>query len=274
MARRIIVALVCTVVVLGASRMLSVTEPRDVRVTEGDVTLEHRTVTEFFGPGQVRLETRIAVPPRSWLYVDYARARSDSVRSRGFIREGGSRMGVYLPPFRQGEKVRYAIRLVRQDGTVVRLPQGGGWYTIRYKAHASMPVLVAHIVAMFAGFFFMILAFFEAVRALRSGTGKRGVMMPTRWALLFTFLGGGPLGFLLNRQVFGPVWEGYPFGADVTDNKTMIIFVFWLASALLAWGSFVGRGEERDRLGTRGFAWAIVASFVVSLALYLVPHSI
>lgn len=274
MARRIIVALLCTVVVLGASRRLTVTEPRDVRVTEGDVTLTHRTVTEFFGPGQIRLEVRISVPGGCRLYADYATAGSDSVGTRGFIREGGNRMGVYLPPFRQGDKVRYRIRLVRYEGAEVRMPPGGGWYTVRCKAHADRSVLIAHIVAMFVGFFFMTLACLEAMRALRSGGGKRGTMAATRWALLFTFIGGGPLGFILNRQTFGPVWEGYPFGADITDNKTMIMFLLWLVVALLAWGSFIGRGEARDRIGARRFAWAIVACYAVSVVLFLIPHSI
>ncbi len=274
MARRIIVALACTVVLLGAARLMSVTNPRDVRVTEGDVTLSHRTVTEVFGPTQIRLEVRIDVPAGCRLYAQYLPPGSDSVQRRGFIREGGNRMGVYLPPYRQGDKVRYAIQLVRHDGTQVRMPRGGGWYVVRYKAHADTWVLVAHVAAMFAGFFCMVLAFFAAVRALRSGAGKRGAMAATRWVLLFTFLGGGPLGFILNRQTFGPAWEGYPFGVDITDNKTMIMFLFWLVSALLAWGSFVGRGEERDRLGAKGFARAVVASFIVSLALFLIPHSI
>jgi hypothetical protein len=134
-------------------------------------------------------------------------------------------------------------------------------------------VIALHIVFMFASLFFMLLALFGAVRILRLGESKRSTVGSGRWALLCSFIGGWPLGFILNYQAFGVVWEGYPFGRDITDNKTQVIFLVWLASLLLVRGSFLGRGEEKDRLGARAFAWVIVGSFVVSFALFIVPHS-
>jgi hypothetical protein len=96
----------------------------------------------------------------------------------------------------------------------------------------------------------------------------------TRWVLLFSFLGGWPLGFALNWQRFGVMWEGYPFGYDVTDNKTQILFVFWFVVMLLSRRSFFGRHQGRDLAPERVYAWAVISSAVVSLALYLVPHSL
>jgi hypothetical protein len=126
---------------------------------------------------------------------------------------------------------------------------------------------------MFASFLFMVMALFGAIRILRRGEGKASAVRSARWVLALSFLGGWPLGFLLNYQTFGVLWEGYPFGRDITDNKTQFMFVLWLASLLLVRGSFLGRGEDRDRLGAKGFAWAVVASFIVSLGLFIIPHS-
>jgi hypothetical protein len=127
---------------------------------------------------------------------------------------------------------------------------------------------------MFGSFFFMVMSLFGAVRILRGQEGKRNTVNMARWVLILSFIGGWPLGFILNRQAFGPVWEGFPFGYDVTDNKTQLVFIFWLVSLLLAWGSFIGRGEEKDCLKAKPFAIAIVMSFLMSLALFLLPHSL
>jgi hypothetical protein len=127
---------------------------------------------------------------------------------------------------------------------------------------------------MFGAFYFMIQSLWSAIDILSTGLGKKSAVSNARWVLLCTFIGGWPLGFLLNYQAFGPLWEGFPFGYDITDNKTQLIFIFWLVSLLLVRGSFLGKGEERDWLGPRGFALAILLSYIVSLFLFIVPHSL
>ena len=96
----------------------------------------------------------------------------------------------------------------------------------------------------------------------------------TRWVLLFTFLGGLPLGFALNWQRFGTIWEAFPFGTDVTDNKTQLILIFWIIIAALSWKSFACRRTGRDAAGPRAFATTVIIASVLSLFLYLVPHSL
>jgi hypothetical protein len=96
----------------------------------------------------------------------------------------------------------------------------------------------------------------------------------TRWALLFTFLGGWPLGFILNYQRFGVAWEGFPFGYDITDNKTQLVAVFWLVVALMSWKSFACRRSGRDLAGPATYSAAVLIAALLSLVLYLVPHSL
>lgn len=274
MARRIIAALACTIALLGLARWLSTGRPRDVHVKEGDVEIWHRTITEHFGAAQPLVEVRLAVPRSSRIMVHYITPDNPSEQKRGLFGIGNNRYNGYLPSFEIGARVKYALTLTRPDGSVVRLPRGSGFYVIKFKGKASTPVLAAHVACMFAAFFFMVLALFAAIGILRGREDKRRAAGAARWVLLFSFVGGWPLGLALNWQTFGVLWEGYPFGYDITDNKTQIVFVFWLVSLLLSWGSFIGRGEDRDKVGRKGFAWAIVASFVVSLALYILPHSL
>ncbi|MEN6312054.1 MAG: hypothetical protein ABFD80_11010, partial [Acidobacteriota bacterium] len=56
-------------------------------------------------------------------------------------------------------------------------------------------------------------------------------------------------------------WSGFPFGTDLTDNKTAISFLFWIA-ALAA-----GRKGKPARA-------AVLAASVMTLAVFLVPHSL
>jgi hypothetical protein len=96
----------------------------------------------------------------------------------------------------------------------------------------------------------------------------------TRWVLLFTFLGGLPLGFALNWQRFGVIWEAFPFGTDITDNKTQIIIIIWIIIAAMSWKSFACRRTGRDAAGPGSYATAVIIASILSLFLYLVPHSL
>ena len=157
----------------------------------------------------------------------------------------------------------------------MRLPEDEGEsLRLRYKGEVSTLVLVLHVIFMFGAFFFMVMAALCA-NDLRKGIGtKKLTVKMVRWLILFTFIGGWPLGFILNAQRFGPVWEGFPFGYDVTDNKTQIMFVFWLMVVLLGWGSFIGRSPETDRFGDREWSVAVLIASVLSLAIFLIPHSL
>jgi hypothetical protein len=274
MARRIIIALLCTLVLLGAARRFTSGKPRDLHVEDGDIKLWHRTVTEHFGPGQPHIKATLEAPSMSKIVLHYKTPDDPAERKLGLFFIGNRQYSGYLPIYGIGSRIKYALTVTRPDGSVVRVPEGGKYYVLKFKGKAAKEAIAAHVVCMFGAFFFMTLALFGALGILRRGEGKRRAVSAARWALFFTFMGTWPLGLLLNWQTFGVLWEGYPFGRDITDNKTQIVFAFWLASLLLVRGSLFGRGEERDRLGPKGFAWAIVASFAVSLALYLLPHSL
>ena len=127
---------------------------------------------------------------------------------------------------------------------------------------------------MFAAFFFLVEALLGAFMMLLMGEEKEFTVAQVRWVLLFTFLGGWPLGFVLNWQRFGPIWEGFPFGYDITDNKTQLIVIFWIIVAAMSWKSFACRRTGRDAVGPGVFAVAVIVASILSLALYLVPHSL
>ena len=275
MARRIIISILITLALLILARRLSTGRPADIELERDGVQVRHRTVTEQVGQGAPGIEVRVTPPEGVAVSAAYGSPRTGEWEELRFEHEGGGLFRARLPELGRGRRVSYAITVTVPGGASIRIPERPDTYVLlKYKGKASTLVLIAHVAAMFGSFFFMAMSLLGAIRILSGLEDKAGTVRAARWVLILSFVGGWPLGFILNRQTFGTIWEGYPFGFDVTDNKTQIMFVFWLASLLLVRGSFLGRGEETDRLGARGFAWAVIASFIVSLALFVVPHSL
>ena len=55
-------------------------------------------------------------------------------------------------------------------------------------------------------------------------------------------------------------WTGIPFGWDLTDNKTLIAFIFWILAVVM------NRKKERP-------LYTALAAFVL-LLVYSIPHSL
>jgi len=80
-------------------------------------------------------------------------------------------------------------------------------------------------------------------------------------ALALLAVGGLLLGPVVQKYAFGAFWTGFPYGTDLTDNKT--------ALAVLAWGVAVV-AAARGRWARA----AIVAAALVTLVVFAVPHSL
>jgi hypothetical protein len=65
----------------------------------------------------------------------------------------------------------------------------------------------------------------------------------------------------MQKFAFGVAWSGFPLGMDLTDNKTLIAFLFWIV-ALIA---------GRKGKPARPF---VLAASLVTLLIFLIPHSL
>jgi len=132
---------------------------------------------------------------------------------------------------------------------------GGRPVVIRFRGDVPAGVMIPHILVMFLAMLFGMAAGLEA---LRPGGKPRALAF---WTLFWLFLGGFFLGPLMQKYAFGAYWTGFPLGTDLTDNKTLIVFLGWLAALLL------GRKGRGTRLWIMGAA-------VLMLVVYLIPHSL
>lgn len=158
-----------------------------------------------------------------------------------------------LPHQPPAGKLDYVIEL-RKGGERVALPASGP-IVIRFKKDVPAPVLVVHVLGIFGA---MLLSTRAGLEAL---AGRPALRQYTLWTAGFLLVGGMILGPVVQKYAFDAFWTGWPFGHDLTDNKTAVAFLAWLA----AWAAL-----NRSRNPRRWMVAAAVVTFVV----FLIPHSV
>jgi hypothetical protein len=124
---------------------------------------------------------------------------------------------------------------------------------IRFKGGVPGFILLPHILFMFIAMLFSNLS---GILALFNVPTYRKY---TNWTFGSLFVGGMILGPLVQKYAFGELWTGIPFGWDLTDNKTLIAFAFWV---LAVW-----MNRKKARPG-----YTVLAAIVL-LLIYSIPHS-
>jgi hypothetical protein len=168
------------------------------------------------------------------------------------IREGDD-LTVSLPRQPAAGKLAYRITLI--SGEEIFQLTGDDPVVIRFKDPVPMWVLIPHVAVIFLG---MLLATRAGLAALSTSESPRRYVW---WVLIFLIVGGFVLGPLVQKYAFGVFWAGFPFGTDLTDNKTLVSLIFWIAAAVAC----------RKKKEARG--WVLAAS-VITLIIFLIPHSL
>lgn len=166
-------------------------------------------------------------------------------------RKEGRLVGV-IPHQPPAGKVEYTITLHHNNIDYILNDEPA---IIRFRGAVPWTILSPHI-------FFM---FFSLLFGLRVGLELFFRRVDTKYytgvVIITLFLGGLILGPIVQKYAFDAYWTGWPFGHDLTDNKTLFTFIFWV----IAW--FVLRKKPQNRL------WPLIA-VIAMIAVYLIPHSV
>lgn len=157
-----------------------------------------------------------------------------------------------LPHQPKAGKLEYYVSLCVNE-EIVSLPEKG-YVIIRHKGAVPIWVLIPHILAMFGA---MLLSMRTGLEIFVKNSRPFKL---TYWTIGFLAVGGFFLGPLMQLYAFDAWWTGFPFGTDLTDNKTLIAMIGWLI------GLFIMKKSEKPKV------WAFAAS-VLLLVVYLIPHS-
>ncbi len=162
-------------------------------------------------------------------------------------------LSVVLPRQKAAGKVNYYVKLTANESEIY-LPESKS-VIIRFKGDVPTFVLILHVFGMFGA---MMLS---TRTGLEFFNNEPKHIKLTYWTLGFLFLGGLILGPVVQKFAFDAYWTGFPFGHDLTDNKTAVAFIGWLAAFFMY------------RRSKRPVKWALFASILLMI-IYLIPHSL
>jgi hypothetical protein len=168
------------------------------------------------------------------------------------IREGEELVGA-LPQQPPAGKVEFFV-LLEKNGISKTVPTDQSVVT-RFTGEVPDFVLILHIFTIFGA---MLLSNLAGLEAAAKGEKSYKVGL---WATVFLFIGGMILGPVVQKYAFDAYWTGFPWGMDLTDNKTLIAMIFWLIAVI------------RGLKGRNARGW-IIAAAVVMLIIFSIPHSV
>ncbi|MDA3861050.1 MAG: hypothetical protein PF445_07465 [Melioribacteraceae bacterium] len=182
----------------------------------------------------------------------WKRYKSDDAWTTVEMQSRNDSLIAFLPNQPPAGKLEYYIKLsngmdeinLPKDNTVV----------IRYKGSVPDTILIIHVIFMFSA---MLLSVRTGIEAFRK---EPKLFTLTYWTLITLFIGGLIFGPIVQQYAFGALWTGFPFGHDLTDNKTLIIFIGWIVALFMY------------KKSAHPVRWAIAAS-ILMMAIYLIPHS-
>jgi len=157
-----------------------------------------------------------------------------------------------VPPQPPAGKLQYYVELTDAKGKQVVMKDNPP--VIRFKGSVPGYILAPHVLIMFIAMLFSTGAGLLASAKVPSFR-KYGI-----WTLILLTAGGMILGPIVQKFAFGELWTGVPFGWDLTDNKTLIAFLFWLFAVIM------NLKKERP-------LYIVLASLIL-LLVYSIPHSL
>lgn len=247
-----IVAIIITISSAVYQRLTGPTHPK-----RGKVYFQEHTISfRFLRTETVNKNTLInlTVPDTTIAgYVKFRRYKSYDKWIESPLQREGDRLTAQLPHQPPAGKLIYFVYLTKNNHSVSLT--GDDPIILRYKGAVPAFILVAHVLIIFFAMLFSTRTGLEALDA--NGKAKKYML----WTLGLFFIGGFILGPLMQKYAFGSFWTGFPFGIDLTDNKTLIAMLGWL------WAWF------KNRRGKEGRGWIIFAA-VLMLVVFLIPHSV
>ncbi|MGM0612068.1 MAG: hypothetical protein ACQESM_01020 [Bacteroidota bacterium] len=247
-----VLAFILTIALAGYQRMTGPTYPVSGKVSIADTTVSYELIRSHGGEGDAQVA--IPAPENKNIQGSFAYRRYKSYDEWDTIpmQQNGDTLIASIPHQPPAGKVQYNILLHHNTKTVALQEKP---VIIRFKGAVPASVLIPHILLMFLAMLFSMRTGFESLIK-----GKRTYLYTIVTIITLT-IGGLILGPVIQKYAFGQFWTGWPVSNDLTDNKTLIAFIFWIIA-------FIVQFRNRNRRG-----WALVASIVL-LIVYMIPHSV
>ncbi|MEN8250543.1 MAG: hypothetical protein ABFS32_16540 [Bacteroidota bacterium] len=243
-------AVVITLALVIYQRTTGPTTPVKGTVEIAGETVNYKFLRTFVVENNAPVELKVENKDVKGVFTFKRYKSYDEWKSLEMEREGDM-LKAQIPHQPPAGKVEYKVELIYRD-EVIQLTEEA--VILRYKGAVPDAVLIPHIFLMF---FSMLFGLRAGLEALFKGDNNR---LYVSVVLVTLLIGGLILGPVVQKYAFGEYWTGWPFGHDLTDNKTAFIFIFWL----IAW--FMVRKNQLHRT-------MVLVATVFMIAVYIIPHS-
>lgn len=153
--------------------------------------------------------------------------------------------------FPKAAKIEYEVYIRNGDGYFKLNP---GRIILRFKGDVSSILLFFHIAFMFLFMLFSTYIFLEL--NINQNLNRK------IFYLNYFFMVAGVLsGTIVQFYAFDKFWSGFPVGNDLTDNKSLVMFILWTLTMFS-----VLRSKDSRKL--------LNFSFIMTMLVYLIPHSL
>jgi hypothetical protein len=166
------------------------------------------------------------------------------------MRRKDGKLSAEIPGQPVAGKIEYSVRI--RSGQQNLILNKGKSIVARFRGYVPAVFLIVHVVLMFLGIFLALRTGLEASRR----DGKYFGLV--NWTFFIIFLGGLVFGPIVQKYAFGDFWTGFPYGFDLTDNKTLLAFIFWFLAFLF---------KKRNK-------WWVLAATLLMIVIYMIPHSV
>jgi hypothetical protein len=244
-----------TVATAAFQRMTGPTYPVRAKITIGSEQIRLNLLTSYAGNDDAPIFLKVSDRSvKGW--ISYKRFKSSDSLTSKELRRAGDYLVAFIPHQPPAGKVSYRISLVNpsvSQEAVTELTQKD--VIIRFRGDIPASILLPHIIVIFLAMFFSTLTGLEAIFR------RKKTLLYTWLTVITLFIGGLVLGPIVQKCSFNVYWTGWPFGHDMTDNKSLVAFIFWIIALVYQY-----RNREKR-------TWPIVAA-IVMVVVFLIPHSI
>lgn len=249
-----LIAIVITLAAIVFQRQSGPTYPKkiDFSVDTVAATLKLPRSSEVGG------QLQIAIPALPWEYTAKLHHRPYPSNSEWTVEPPfwpeNDKFVSYLPEVNQkAAKLEYFIEIEHfTSGEIIKLPEEP--VVIRYKGAVPAWALIPHIIFIF------IALIFSSLSGVMAAFNHSKFKFWSVVTLILIFVGGLIFGPIVQKFAFDHFWTGFPLGMDLTDNKTLIMFVAWLVAVLVNW--------------KRSVPIATILAAILTLVIYSIPHSL
>jgi len=245
-----IIAIIITLLSSVYTRITGPTKPERGQVEIADENIRFRLIRTWDQPSDAPVRIKVENMDIDG-YFRYKRYPSFDQWDTLRLDRDDNHLTAYIPEQPAAGKVMYQVVLEKGDdkATLTEEP-----IVIRFRDAVPAWALTPHIIFMFAAMLF-------SMRAGLAALAKEKTYHYALWTIVTLILGGLIFGPIVQKYAFGDWWTGWPFGTDLTDNKTAVSFIFWLIAF------FKVRRNPFHR------TWVLVAAIVLFI-IYLIPHSL